>query len=336
MYRIKLKGTYYEMGLEQGRSLREVGFSLPPPQSRALQFARLCEEMVRRYTPELVDEMRGVAEGAGIDYDTIMTLTTTAPFGPDEITGCSIVAVMPERTTDGRMIIGRNFDMFEDVSKEGATTYLTYPEGRYASVGNCDIWVGRWDGLNEAGLFTATTALFLPNPGPSLPGLVGWFTGRQILDRFATVEEAVGFVQSLPLTGSGGRVIADSSGKAVAIESSVEGRQIRYPENGLLILTNHAVCPAFAGKDGAGAGYADSQARYSRLYDLLHVDRAIGVEDVKKAMSDHEGGVCSHRVDSSGRKDSTIWSIVATPGARQVDIAEGQPCAMTYRTVHLC
>ena len=334
MYRIKLSGTYYQMGLQHGRLLREVGFGLPPPEKRVLHFARRCEQIIGQYMPELLDEMRGVADGAEIDYDTIMTLTTTAPFALDEIPGCSIVVVMPERTADGRMIIGRNFDMFEDVSKEGATTYLTYPEGYYASVGNCDIWVGRWDGLNEAGLFTATTALFLPNPRPSLPGLVGWFTGRYILDHFATIDEAVEFVQSLPSTASGGRVIADRSGKAVVIESSAEGRQIRYPEDGLLMLTNHAVCPMFAGKDCANEGYADSRARYHQLYELLHVESVIGVENVKKAMSDHEAGICSHKVDSSGRKDSTIWSMVAQPGARCMDIAEGHPCLVKYQAVH--
>jgi len=333
MYRIKLSGTYYGMGLEQGRSLREVGFSLPPPEKKTLHFAQRCEEIIGQYMPELLDEIRGVAEGAETDYDAIMTLTTTAPCDPDEMPSCSVVAVVPERTVDGRMTIGRNFDMFEDVSKEGATTYRTYPEGRYASVGNCDIWVGRWDGLNEAGLFTATTALFLPNPRPSVPGPVGWFTGRYILDRFATVDEAVEFIRSLPSTGSGGRLIADSSGKAVVIESSMAGREIRYPEDGLLILTNHAVCPAFAGKDRDSDCYADSRARYSQLYELLYRKNMIGVEKVKKAMSDHEAGVCRHEVDSSGRRNSTIWSVVARPGEREVDIAEGRPCQVKYRTV---
>jgi predicted choloylglycine hydrolase len=334
MYRAKLSGTYYEMGFEQGRSLKTGGFTLQPPDKKMLHFAKRCEEIIGQYMPELLDEIRGVADGAEIDYDTIMTLTTTAPFDPDEVPGCSIVAVMSERTVDGRTIIGRNFDMFEDVSKEGATTYRTYPEGHYASVGNCDIWVGRWDGLNETGLFTGTTALFLPSPKPALPGLVGWFTGRYILDRFATINEAVEFIQSLPSTGSGGRLIADSSGRAVVIESSAEGREIRYPEDGLLILTNHAVCPAFAGKDRDSEGYADSQARYSQLYELLDGAKVVDVEVMKKAMSDHKGGVCSHKVDSSGRKDSTIWSVVAQPGERKVDIAEGHPCRTKYRTVH--
>lgn len=283
MYHLKLRGAYYEMGLKQGRSLKRGGLILPPPDKKMLDFAKRCEEIIGQYMPELLDEIHGVADGAEIEYDTLMTLTTTAPFAPDDVPGCSIVAVMPERTVDGRMIIGRNFDMFEDISKKSATTYRTYPQGHYASVGNCDIWVGRWDGLNEVGLFTGTTALFLPSPKPALPGPVGWFVGRYVLDCFTTVDEAVEFIQGLPCTGSGGRLIADSAGRAVVIESSVEGREIRYPEDGLLILTNHAVCPAFVGKDRDSEYFADSQARYNRLRELLGKAKVIDVEIVKKS-----------------------------------------------------
>lgn len=290
MYHFRLKGTYYRMGIKQGRSLKRSGFTLPPPDEKMLRFAKQCEEIVGQYMPELLDEIRGVAEGAEIDYEAIMTLTMIASFDPEEVPSCAVVAVMPERTVDGRMIVGRNYDMFEDVSKEGATTYRTYPKGHYASVGNCDIWVGRWDGLNEPGLFTGTTALFLPEPKPTLPGPVGWFVGRHMLDYCATVDEAFEFIKSLPCTGSGGRLIADSSSKAVVIESSVEERELRYPEDGLLILTNHAVCPAFAGKDRNNEYFADSQARYNRLHELLGGSKLIDVEMVKKAMSDHKGG----------------------------------------------
>jgi len=331
MYHITLSGSYEQMGRKQGRALKRGGFTLPPPGERMLRFARQCAETVGHYMPELLDEMRGVAEGADIEYDAVMTLTMTAPFDPDEIPSCSVVAVMPDRTVDGRMIVARNFDMFYDVSKESATTYRTYPEGHYASVGNCDIWVGRWDGLNEAGLFTGTAAIFLPGPKPALPGAVGWFTGRHILDHCATVDEAVEFIRSMPLTGSGGRLIADSSGKAVVLEVSVEGIELRYPEDGVLILTNHAGCPAFAGKECYVP--ESSHSRYNRLRELLGGSRAIDVETVKQAMSDHKGKICAHGLDASGRKGGTIWSAVGRPGERQLDIAEGHPCRAKYRTV---
>ncbi|MDY7041296.1 MAG: C45 family peptidase, partial [Chloroflexota bacterium] len=151
MHQIELHGSYEEMGRQQGRPLK--GMTLSPPDPKMLRFAKQCEEVVGQYAPELLDEIRGLAEAAGVDYDALMTMILTVPFDPAEVPGCSVLAVLPERTADGRPIVGRNYDYFHDISEEVATTYRTYPEGRYASLGDCDIWVGRDDGLNEAGLF---------------------------------------------------------------------------------------------------------------------------------------------------------------------------------------
>lgn len=329
MYHINLNGSYYQMGYQQGQLLKQAGFTLPAPEEKMLRFARECEKIVGQYMPGLLDEIRGVAEGAHIEYDAVMTLTMTAPFDPQEVPGCSIVAVMPERTQNKKLIVGRNFDMPYTISKEGATTYCTCPEGHYASIGNCDIWVGRWDGFNEAGLFTASAALLLPEPTPVLPGPVGWFTGRHILDNFAAVEEAVAFTESLPRTGSGSRLVADTSG-AVVIEVGVTGMQVRYPEDGLLIVTNHAVCPQFAGTEIRVP--PSSHSRFNRLDELLR-KRNVTIEDVKRALSDHTGGVCAHEVDPSGEKYGTIWSMVGIPGERTVYIADGHPCRSAYKTI---
>ena len=93
-----------------------------------------------------------------------------------------MVAVLPERTADGRIIVGRNYDYFHDVSKEGAAIYRTYPQDGNASLGCCDIWVGREDGLNDAGLFVGMAAIFVPW---LQPGLVFWFIVRMALERCA-------------------------------------------------------------------------------------------------------------------------------------------------------
>lgn len=332
MYTVNARGKYYEMGYHHGLLLKQSGFTLPPPEEKMVQFAQQCESIVGQYMPELLEEVRGVAEGAAIDYNTLMTLTMTAPFDADEIPSCSIVAVMPERSRNGKMLVGRNFDMYYHVSQEGATIYCTYPEGQNASIGTCDIWVGRWDGLNEAGLLTATAALFMPGPSPALPGPVGWFPGRYILDTCATVEEALTFIEDLPRTGSGARLIADKS-DAVALEASVHGIELRYPEDGLLIVTNHAVSPQFAGKESHVP--ESSHLRYDRLLELLRGNNSITIKDIKKGLSDHKGGVCAHETDESGHPFGTIWSVVGHPGERHVYIAEGHPCKTIYRRVIL-
>jgi hypothetical protein len=292
-----------------------------------LRFARQCEEVVKQYAPELLDEVRGLAEAAELEYEVLMTLILTVPFEPQDVPSCTVLAITPERTADGRPIVGRNYDFFHDVSEEVATTYCTYPKGRYASLGDCDIWVGRDDGLNEAGLFVAMARFFYPG---LQPGLTFWLIVRFLLDRCATVDEGLELILNVPHAQSFTYLLADRFGKAVVVEPTVEGIEVRYPQDGLLVMTNHAVCPAWAGKEAFVP--PDSHPRYNRLRELLGGDGLIDTEAVKQALRDHEGLVCSHQM-VLGRKLGTLWSVVGRPGERQLDIAAGHPCQAEYRTV---
>ncbi|MBC7264974.1 MAG: hypothetical protein H5T64_11560 [Chloroflexi bacterium] len=324
MYHIKLRGNYEEMGHQQGRPLKGSGLTIAPPEPKRLRLAKQCEEIVRQYAPELLDEMRGLAEAAGLDYEALLTLT--APFEPADIPSCSVAAVAPERTADGRPLVGRNYDFFYRV-KGGATTYCTYPQGRYASLGNCDIWVGREDGLNEAGLFVAIAATFLPG---LVPGLTFWLIVRLLLDRCATVEEGLALLQGVPHAQSRNYLLADRFGKAAVAEATVEGVEVRYPEDGLLVMTNHVVCPALAGKERFVP--PDSHPRYNRLRELLSGAGLVDAGTMKRALADHQGLVCSHGAGMI-EKFGTLWSLVGHPGERWLDIAEGHPCRARYRQV---
>jgi hypothetical protein len=327
MHQVTLRGSYEEMGRQQGHPLK--GLTLPSPDQKRLRLAKQCEELVSQYAPELLGEMRGLAEAAELDYETLATITLTAPFELDDAPSCSVVAVTPDRTADGRPLVGRNYDYFYDISEEGATTYRTYPEGRYASVGDCDIWVGRDDGLNEAGLFVGMARAFLPG---SKPGLPFWFIVRLLLDRCATVDEGLKFLGCVPHAVSYTYLLADRSGQAVVVESSVEGIELRYPQDGLLIMTNHAVCPAWAGKETFVP--PDSHPRYDRLRELLGGDGPVDAEAMQQALRDHEGLVCSHGEQFPEREFGTLWSVVGRPGERELDIAAGRPCQTQYRTVN--
>ena len=326
MHQVELSGSYEQMGRQQGHLLK--GLALPPPDPKMLRFAKQCEEIVGHYAAELLDEIRGLAEATEVDYDALMTMILTVPFDPAEVPACSVLAVTPERTADGRPIVGRNYDFFHDISEEVATTYRTYPQARYASLGDCDIWVGRDDGLNEAGLFVGMASTFLPGvqPGPTF-----WLIVRMILDRCATVDEGLELMHNVPHAGSWTYLLADRSGKAVVVEPTIEGIELRYPEDGLLVMTNHPVCPAWAGKENFVP--PDSHPRYNRLRELLGGDKVIDVADVKQALRDHEGLVCSHGDHFPDRKFGTLWSVVGRPGERRLEIAAGFPCQAEYRTV---
>ncbi len=326
MHRVELRGDYKEMGHQQAPPLK--GWQIPPPEPKMLRFAKQCEDLMMQHAPELVQEIQGIAEAARLDYDALLAFTVTIPFDPEDVHGCTVLAIAPERTADGRPIVGRNYDFFHDTSEEPATTYLTYPDGRHASVGNCDIWVGREDGLNEAGLFVGQAAFFMPG---LQPGLTFWFIVRLLLDRCATVDEGLDLILGLPHAASWTYLLADAAGKAAVVEPSVHGIEVRYPEDGLLVMTNHAVCPRWVGREAFVP--PDSHPRYHRLRELLGGDHPVDVKTVKAALRDHDGLVCSHGAHFPNRKFGTLWSVVGRPGERQLDIATGSPCQAEYQTI---
>ena len=78
-----------------------------------------------QYAPEFLNEMQGLAEAAGLEYDTLMAMILTVPFDSQDVPDCTVLAVAPERTVDGRPIVGRNYDFFYDISADAATTTAT-------------------------------------------------------------------------------------------------------------------------------------------------------------------------------------------------------------------
>lgn len=292
-----------------------------------LCFARECEGIMESLAPELLEELRATGRSAGIDWDSLLTLSITAPLDPGELPlgSCTVVAVTPDRSTREKPLIGRNFDFFHDVSAESAATYATYPGNGYAHLGNCDIWTGREDGINEAGLFVGQAAFFSPG---LKPGVTFWFLVRMLLDRCATVKEGIALLEETPHCASWTYLLADARGDAAVVEPTVKGVSVRRPENGLLILTNHAVCPEWAGTESYVP--PDSRIRYERLSDLLG-SGIVDIEDIRHALGDHTGRICSHGEHFKGRRFGTLWSVVGSPGERCMEIAEGPPCSSVYR-----
>lgn len=331
MNKVVLRGSYREIGRQQGELLKEQGCVLPAPRRDMLGFAVECMELMRRHTPWLLEELVGIEEASGLDHDSLLALSICAPYDPEDLPhkACTVLAVLPELSSEGRTLVGRNFDFFHDVSAGSASTYITYPAEGFSSLGNCDIWTGREDGINEAGLFAGQAAFFRRG---IKPGITFWFIVRALLDRCATVGQALEMLSGFPLTGSWTYLLADRNGDAAVAEPAPDGRlAVRRAENGLLLLTNHAVCPECRGQEDWVP--PDSHPRYDRLRKLLgsggKVDRAM----VASALSDHEGLVCSHGAHFPSRRFGTLWSVVGSPGERSLEIAGGNPCETEYISV---
>lgn len=326
MNQMELTGTYAEMGQLQGQSIRSMGLRFPTPDPRLVELAQACRPLLGRHAPELLEEISSLAASAGDDDLALTTLMLTAPFA-QTLPACSIVAVTPQHSSDGKMWVGRNYDFTYEPAKRSATTYRTYPQGGFASLGNSDIWVGRSDGLNEAGLFIGLTATFQPGVQP---GLAFWFIVRMVLDRCKSVDEALQILSSVPHAQSRNYLLADRGGRAVVVEAALDGVQVREPEDGILVTTNHNECPALKGREMFVP--PDSPVRYHRLRALAG-KAAVTPADIKAALGDREALVCAHG-EVFGQAYGTIWSLLGSLDERQLEIAEGVPSgSMNYQVV---
>ena len=182
--------------------------------------------------------------------------------------------------------------------------------------------------MNEAGLFVGQAAFFRRG---LQPGLTFWFIVRMVLDRCSTVEKGVRLITGLPHAASWTYLLADAGGNAAVVEPTVDGVAVRYPEDGLLVLTNHAVCPEWAGTESFVP--PDSRPRYNRLQALLGGSDLVNMDKVKDALRDHQGLVCSHGAHFPRRKFGTLWSVAGRPGERSLEIAQGQPCVTPYQRI---
>jgi predicted choloylglycine hydrolase len=325
MQEITLRGTPAQMGAQHGAILAQTGLELPPPQPAMQQLADACEETAVQHTPELVEEMRAFADAVHIPYDTLKTFTLTIPL-QQTMPSCSVVAVMPERSANGKLMVGRNYDFAYHISWEGATRYTTHPDKGYAHIGNSDIWIGREDGLNAAGLFVAMSATFISGVQAGLPF---WFIVRHLLETCTTVDEALVWIQSVPHSQSRNYMLADNK-KAVVVEASIDGCRVREPEDGVLVMTNHPMHPDF--RPRAAFVPDDSPIRYNRLRTFP--TNSITLNDMQSALNDRENAVCAH-AQFDGQTYGTIWSVIAYPQDRQIDIAPGtgdNQGTMVYRS----
>lgn len=325
MHKMTLRGTPAQMGQQHGSLIGKLNIQLPPTSPEMQVLANDCEQLCLQHTPELVEEMQAFAAAANLPYDSFKQMMLTIAL-QQNIPSCSVVAVMPERTADGKLMVGRNYDFVYNIAWDTATTYTTYPANGHKHMGSCDIWIGREDGMNDAGLFAAMSATFVPGIAPGIPF---WFIVRHILEHFTSVDEAVEWIQTIPHSQSRNYMLADAN-KAVVVEATVNGCYIREPEDGILVMTNHPAHPTLAAQKPFKPD--DSPIRYDRL--RAFPDANITLNDMQTALNDRENHVCAHSA-VYGDAFGTIWSAIAYPADKRLDIAQGtghDEGTMTYQS----
>lgn len=308
-----------------------------------LTAARMWRPVVEAVAPHLVEEMDGVAEGAGVDPDEILALNARgeivrardSAFG--QIEGCSSFALLPDATGDGHVYCGQNWDwragtepttlMLRIVQPPKPTVIMQVEAGQ----------IGR-QGVNSTGL--ALNANGLDGRFGAAIGVPQPVLRRLILDS-DTLRAALEVPFDVHQHIATNLLFTHRDGVAVDLETTPLGHTWGYPADGVLVHGNHY---QYGVPAAIGVGYRPSSV--DSLYRLPVLERgmrqardAVDSTAVRKViaatMSDHTGhpkAVCCHpRPDSSAiRATKTTMSSIVDLTTGEYRVARGNPCANEY------
>lgn len=156
MYHSRFKGSHYEAGYKWGKSvLKNKGkitdchtFKITKERK---EFAKECISVYKKYFPEILDEIKGIAEGQNISYEDLYTFLFSMYCFEFE-NKCTCFAVKK----DDEIIFGRNSDFLTEIEKLYDSCYYKL-EDSYFFIGNTTAFAEMEDGVNEYGLAAGLT-----------------------------------------------------------------------------------------------------------------------------------------------------------------------------------
>lgn len=189
------------------------------------------------------------------------------------LVGCTSFAAWGNKTEDGNLIIGRNFDFYagDDFAKDKIIAFVNPTEGhKFMSV----TWggmIGVVSGMNEHGL-TVTI-----NAGKSKVPLIAKtpvsILTREILQYASTIDEAIAIAKKRQVFVSESLFIGSAKDKrAITIEVSPKNFGVYEVQNSnQLICSNHFQSEAYAEDKNNSKHIVEShsQYRYERMEELL-------------------------------------------------------------------
>jgi len=278
-----------------------------------------------RHTPDLLAEVRGIAEGANVAFDRIFALNLmdeewwfTAPAEPRN--ACTLIAVGP---ADGRpSLLAQNMDLPELM--DGAQAIVCYDdgEGGGGTVLTAAGMIGLM-GVSSAGLGVCVNTLAMLNH--SRDGLPVAFVMRGALAQ-GGVAGAAAFLGRVPHASGQHYALADPA-EVAGYECSAAGAVRSDPGDGRFCHTNHPLRSTDIDPALPAEGREDSHVRLTAI-ESAAPSVTTGVE-CERALADREAPLCV--IPAPGHPWITFGSIWAELGeSLRVRIAPGPPDRTTW------
>lgn len=318
-WELYVEGNAYQLGLntglltqelfkkQEGVFLSKVAEIVPSKTKQYLLRKVLAwynRKMYLNVPEQYKAEIYGLSKYAGNEYDYIADdyLRVLYLHGAHDIghalqdlmlVGCSSFAVWGDKTQDGDLIIGRNFDFYagDAFAEDKIIAFVNPTDGhKFMSV----TWggmIGVVSGMNEHGL-TVTI-----NAGKSKIPLIAKtpisILTREILQYATTIEEAIAIAEKRQVFVSESIMVGSAKdNKAVLIEVSPKNFGVYEMTNSTqLICSNHFQSDAYKTDENNLKHIEESHSKYrfDRMEELLSASDKITVRKAVDVLRNKEG-----------------------------------------------
>jgi isopenicillin-N N-acyltransferase-like protein len=273
--------------------------------------------------PWLVEELDGVAAGAGADPLAVFaaSIEEIAVEEPAPASRCSDLVAAPPATADGHVWAAHNNDLGPESEDELIALEWRVPGDPVVFT----IGIGPWIsvGFNSAGLALTGNEL---SPNDDRVGIPRLLLVRDILRR-RTLAEATEAALHPRRASSYNNLLSHRDGGVVSVEGSATDAELLSPdERGTLAHTNHYTSPRMAAYERDPGDIAGSCTRERAARSWLERGPATP-ELLRAALSDHEGApdsLCRHI--EHGAQSKTVFWCVADVTEGTVRYGRGNPC----------
>ncbi len=352
---IELQGTPSSIGEAHGESLRQL---IHEHAQRHLEWILTQSSVVMNKTrlfdvlapyvaanelssPELVEEMRGIARGADVPFEDIFFLNSLLDVGNFRwlecvkgMFGCTSF-VLPEEPGTGKVLLGQTYDLSAFRRRFNALLRINPANGPRQLVYTLAGMVGA-AGLNEDGIGININYL---SSNDCHPGKLHAVIVRQALAS-RNLADAVTAATVGPRAGGSHYLLSDDTGHVVSVETSATRFALAYADGKPFGHTNHYLSdwmqPISVMRPTA---IGSSIARYAVLRRFLMREN-LNRETLKEMTSSHTSyprSICAHGSSDEPEefRGTTIAAMVQSLSDRTMEICDGCPCQGEYVNVSL-
>ncbi len=350
---VTIQGAPYERGLQYGKACPgEIALSIQSYTDLLMLRRKITWEQAKtlagKYLPAIkacdsayVEEMRGVADGAGVTFEDILVLNarsellhTTVPVHREDGMECTAFAAVTPATKDGVVLAGQTWDfslaqraaviILRIVGEGDRPTILMFPEA--GMIGG--------KGCNAAGLSLTLNALRTPEYTFGLPVHIRM---RRILEQThlaGAYETAV--AGEMPCAAN--LMMAHKDGLALDVELDPQWVDVLQPEGGVLAHSNHFIGPKLSQMRTNAKG-GGTYLRLQRARQLFCGRNDLTLADFENACRDHKGwpsSICCHSTEVDEplfSRNGTNFGLVMDLTHGIVRLAYGNPCESEFVTI---